>query len=86
MLFYDLYYSDVTESEFIKKVEDEVLEEGFIVIINKFSSTPDDPDDLVTIDFYHEDNHLEVDLYCSMELLTVDECVNDITHVLRSLS
>ena len=86
MLFYDLYYSDVTEGEFIKKVEDEVLEEGFIVIINKFSSTPDDPDDLVIIDFYHEDNHLEVDLYCSMELLTVDECVNDITHVLRSLS
>ena len=29
-----LFYSDVTENEFIKKVEDEVLEEGFIVRIN----------------------------------------------------
>jgi len=83
MLSYDLYYSDVTESEFIKKVEDEVLNNGFIVIINKFKPTPDD---LVTIDFYHEDNHIEANLYCSMNLLNVNECVDDITFLLRSLS
>ena len=70
-----LFYSDVTENEFIKKVEDEILEEGFIVRINQFSSTPDE---LVTIDFYHEDEPLETTVYTYIDALTVDECVNDI--------
>lgn len=77
-----LFYSDMTENEFTKKVEDIVLEKGFIVSIKQFIPTPDE---LVTIDFYHEDEPLETTVYTFIDALSVDECVNDIILAIRSL-
>ena len=78
-----LFYSDMTDNDFTRKVEDVLLEKGFIVSINQIGPTPDE---LVMIDFCHEDEPFETTVYTYIDALTVDECVNDIILAIRSLS
>lgn len=77
-----LFYTDVGDNVFTRKVEEELLKEYTPVMINQFIPTPDG---LVVIDFGYKEEPHEVTVYTHIDGLTVDECVNEIMNLTRSL-
>mgnify|MGYP006915364607 FL=1 len=77
-----LFYTDVGDNVFTRKVEEELLKEYTPVMINQFIPTPDG---LVVIDFDYKEEPREVTVYTHINGLTVDESVNEIMNLTRSL-